>query len=278
VGHFLSPAGSDYVKDSVNSALAIFAIWVTAFLSLKRKRAEEERARMEQFAAARERLALLGELAAGIAHEFRNPLDGVLNCVQLLRPIVGEKPSDRELVDMAEEGLRRMDTISARMLRLGREEKGQRLPTVMKEVVDSAVSLIAIRAQKQGVHLAVQVDPDLPLVDLDAERISEALLNLLTNALDACKSGCTITVRGLKVPGSGEAVEIRVIDDGSGIPAEVRSKIFEPFFTTKPVGKGSGLGLAISRKIAEIHGGSLKLLESGQGTTFSILLPVKAAH
>lgn len=276
-GHFLSPAGADQWLDVVNRVLALFAIWVTAILSLKRKRAEEARARMEQITASRERLALLGELSAGVAHEFRNPLDGVLNCIQLLRPKLAQDPADAELLEMAEEGLRRMDGISARMLRLGREESHSRIATRIPELLDATLRMIALRAQKQQVALKTRVDKHLPQVEMDAEKISEALLNLLSNALDACSEGGSIIIGAAVEPGDASQVSMVVSDNGPGIPTGIRKQVFEPFFTTKPVGKGSGLGLAISRKIVESHGGRLELLDTEKGASFRITLPVKHA-
>ncbi|MCW8131579.1 MAG: hypothetical protein KIS92_14620, partial [Planctomycetota bacterium] len=243
LGHFMSTTGAEhYFLDVINRILALFAIWVTAILSLKRKRAEEERARMEKFAFGRERLALLGELAAGIAHEFRNPLDGVLNCIQLLRSRVNGQAGNVELLDMADEALHRMGGISARMLRLGREEMGAHAPTPVSEVIDAAVYLVRMRAEKEGVRIETFVEPGLPQIAMDAERISEAILNLLTNAIDACARGGKVSVRACRNEQPSDSVAITVSDNGSGVPAAIRKRIFEPFYTTKPVGKGSGLG------------------------------------
>jgi signal transduction histidine kinase len=286
-GHFLIPyATENYVAPTgeaawvgpVNRFLSLFAIWVTTFLSLKRKWAEEERARMMRRIAARERLALLGEMAAGVAHEFRNPLHGVLNCVEMLRKSVGEEASNRELLDLMDEGLRRMDDISSRLLRLGRDDEDQKVPTQVGQVVNNTVSLVKIRAQKDGIEMNAKVEPSLPLVPMDPSRISEALLNFLTNALDASGPGGRVEVRAQRHPERANVVEIQVADTGPGIPPEMRKRIFEPFFTTKPVGKGAGLGLTIARAIAENHGGVIQVADApGGGTRVSLLLPALTA-
>jgi signal transduction histidine kinase len=137
---------------------------------------------------------------------------------------------------------------------------------------------VKIRAQKDGIELTAKVEPNLPLVPMDPSRISEALLNFLTNALDACQEGGKVEVRAQRHAERANVIEIEVVDNGSGIPPELRKRIFEPFFTTKPVGKGAGLGLTIARTIAESHGGAIQVADApGGGTRVSILLPALTA-
>jgi signal transduction histidine kinase len=270
-GHFISPSGSEVWVDTVNRLLALFVIWVTTLLLLARQRAEEERARLARRVAARERLALLGEMSAGVAHEFRNPLHGVLNCMEMLRVRLGTDEDSRELFDLADEGLRRMDEISARMLSLGREEKNPKVATAAGQVVQNAVAMIRLRAQKENVLLEVDVEVGLPKVDMDASRVTEAVLNLLTNALDACGPGGHVMVRVRKHAEQRDVVQIEVLDNGKGIPPDVRKRLFEPFFTTKPVGKGAGLGLVIARAVAENHGGMVVLVQRPEGGASAVL-------
>jgi signal transduction histidine kinase len=271
--------GADAWVDIVNRMLALAVIWVTTLLSLARQYAEEERARLTRRVAARERLAILGEMSAGVAHEFRNPLHGVLNCMEMLRKRIGTDPADVELLDLADEGLRRMDDISGRMLSMGREDTGLKAPTIVAQVVQNAVSMVRFRAQKENIQLDVNVDTGLPQVVMDAARISEAVLNLLTNALDACVSGGRVELRAQRHAEQNNAVLIEVLDNGSGIPLDVRKRIFEPFFTTKPVGKGAGLGLTIVRAVVENHGGTVVISPRPEGgTRAALILPIQRAE
>ncbi len=241
----------------------------------ERHRAEEARQQAERIASARERLALMGELSAGVAHEFRNPLHGVLNCIDLLRPYQYHDDSIPEILDLAEEGLRRMDSISGRLLRLSRPESGQRVPTDLEQVVDGTFAFVQARAGKERIELRKAISPEEPMAYVDGERISEVLLNLLNNSLDASPTDSVITVSIDPDPDSSNTIELRVKDQGSGIPPETAARMFDPFFTTKPIGKGSGLGMALVRKIIENHGGTVMLEETdGPGATILIRLPI----
>lgn len=240
-----------------------------------RKRAEQAKEKVERIAAGRERLAVLGEVAAGVAHEFRNPLHGVLNCVKIIRSKTKGDASIGQWLDMQEEGLNRMDMISSRLLRLSRDEMGPKVPKDPGEVVRTSIAFIQARAQKAGVAIEMEVEPGLSNIAIDAERISEAVLNLLTNALDASEGGGKVEVRAMKSVSYPGMLEFAVKDNGSGMPPDVQERAFEAFFTTKPIGKGSGLGLALVKKVVDQHGGLVELSsEQGRGTTIKILLPV----
>ncbi|MBI3832581.1 MAG: PAS domain S-box protein [Planctomycetes bacterium] len=240
-----------------------------------RKKAERDKEKIERIAAGRERLAVLGEVAAGVAHEFRNPLHGVLNCVKIIRSKTKADASVQQWLDMQEEGLNRMDLISSRLLRLSRDEMGPKVPRDPGEVLRSSIAFIEARAQKAGVPIELEIEPGLACIAIDAERISEAVLNLLTNALDASAAGGTVWVRAMKSVDIPGMLEIVVKDEGAGMPLDVQERAFEAFFTTKPIGKGSGLGLALVKKVVDQHGGIVELASAqGQGTQVKILLPV----
>lgn len=239
------------------------------------KRAQEDVRRFEQIALSRERLALLGELSASVAHEFRNPLLGVQHCVEDLRSRVGDDPGMKGVVDLLEEGLSRMDHVSGRLLRLARNDEGAaRTLSDVASCVEGTCGFVRSHAQRAGVQLHTEVEPNLPHIKLHPERLSEALLNLIYNAIDACEPGNMVSLRVRQRPAE-EKMEILVSDNGTGIPAELREKIFEAFFTTKAAGRGTGLGMTIVRRIIEAHGGTIELLEQeAKGTTFRILLPM----
>lgn len=239
------------------------------------KRAQEDVRRFEQIALSRERLALLGELSASVAHEFRNPLLGVQHCVEELRSRCGDDPGMKGVVDLLEEGLSRMDHVSGRLLRLARNDDGSaKALSDIASCVEGTCGFVRSHAQRAGVQLHSDVEPNLPQIKLHPERLSEAMLNLIYNAIDACKPGDSVSVRVRQRPAE-EKMEILVSDTGTGIPAELREKIFEAFFTTKAAGRGTGLGMTIVRRIIEAHGGTIELLEQeAKGTTFRILLPM----
>ncbi len=239
------------------------------------RHAREHVLRLEKEAVSKQRLALVGELSAGVAHELRNPLMGIQHCIENLRAYCENDEKALATVSLLEEGLHRMDHISGRLLRLARRDEGERVPSDIAQCIDISCAFIRTRAQKAGVSLRTEIQPDIPQVTMHAERISEALLNLLNNAIDACEEGNTITVSARIDPENKDSLDLRVSDNGSGIPLEVQSKIFTAFFTTKPFGKGTGLGMTIVKKIVEAHHGTIQIVKTDVGTTFQILIPLK---
>jgi two-component system, NtrC family, sensor kinase len=240
-------------------------------MNTSRWRAEEERIRIERIALARQRLVFMGQLAAGVAHEFRNPLHGVMQFVELAKRKVGDPKKIADYCAMMSEGLRRMDAISSRLLRLGSDTVDDRRMIDLREVVSTTASLASVLCERKGIRLSVGGVSEAPMVKVDAARLAEALLNLLQNSVDACSHGDSITVSLQRV---NSDVELAVADTGPGIPKDIRSRLFEPFFTTKPLGKGTGLGLPIVQEVAIDHGGSIKLDETyATGTRFVLRLP-----
>jgi two-component system NtrC family sensor kinase len=149
-------------------------------------------------------------------------------------------------------------------------DESDRKEVDVNEGIQNTALLISGRAEAQGVKLVLDLAPLTPLTCYPA-RINQVVLNLLTNALDACPDGGTVTVRTQPAPGE---VEIHVIDTGSGIDPSIRDKIFDPFFTTKPVGRGTGLGLSISYAVVQEHGGRIDVDSTpGQGAHFIVRLP-----
>jgi PAS domain S-box-containing protein len=240
------------------------------------KRAQEDMKRFEQAALSRERLALLGELSASVAHEFRNPLLGVQHCVEELRARCRDTELT-ELVDLLSEGLSRMDHVSSRLLRLARNDEGTRALSDVAQCIEGTCAFVRSHAQRAGVRLHMSIEPNMPPVPLNAERLSEALLNLIYNSIDACEPNDSVTVSARQRVEANK-LEICVSDTGSGIPSDLKEKIFEAFFTTKASGRGTGLGMTIVRRIIEAHRGNIELLDQdSKGSTFRILLPLSTA-
>jgi PAS domain S-box-containing protein len=240
------------------------------------KRAQDDVKQLARLAIDKQRLALLGELSASVAHEFRNPLMGVQHCVEDLHQRCGADSPLLSTVSLLKDGLQRMDHISERLLRLARTDSGEKMPSDVQQCIEATCAFVRSRAQRQGVALHMQIQPGLPLVNMHAERISEALLNLIHNAIDACKPGESITVSARLAPEAPNMLELAVADTGSGIAPEVRSHIFEAFYTTKEAGKGTGLGMTIVKRNIEAHGGIVEVLDTPvRGTTFRLRIPIQ---
>ncbi len=249
---------------------------------------------------AHEKLASLGALTAGIAHEIRNPLNFVTNFAQLagelvreLRQRLPDLPGDTAnlLLDLEqnvakiEEHGRRADHIVRGMLLHARSQPGQRQKTDLNQLVAEAVNLAyrGMRGQDATFHVAVEMDLDrsLPQLDVSPQDLSRVVLNLMNNALYAAhqkrqKAGPNFQPRvRVQTRNDADAVELRFWDNGDGISPQECEKIFAPFFTTKPAGAGTGLGLSISYDIiVQMHKGSLRVeSEEGRYAEFIVTLP-----
>ncbi|MBN9686124.1 MULTISPECIES: ATP-binding protein [unclassified Corallococcus] len=226
----------------------------------------------------RDRLAALGEMAAGLAHEIRNPLGAIKGAAQCLDPkkLPGE---DGEFLDVIVEEVNRLNGVVTAFLDYSRPLKQSFGPTDLNEVVTRTMRLIQ-NDMPPTAELAVELDLRLPRAEGDAEQLKQVLINLVQNAVQALgPQPGRITVRTEKPErfgdlrsAGGEFVEVRVSDNGPGIPADQQPHIFVPFFTTKQ--KGTGLGLAICQRIVKNHGGSISVQSKvSEGTTFIIRLP-----
>ena len=218
-----------------------------------------------------ERLATIGQFAAGIGHELRNPLGVIESSLFLLRQHLGQEAASapnvaKHLDRIAGEVVRANKTIHD-LLDLARNRPPRRHPTELRQLVESATATALLPPM---VRVQVTAVPDDLAVHVDPDQIRQVLINLFTNAAQAMPQGGRIEVAAEALPSAG-AASIRVHDDGPGIPVEVRHRIFEALFTTKA--KGSGLGLALCRRIVEAHGGSIQLAPSETGAAFVLVLP-----
>jgi signal transduction histidine kinase len=236
----------------------------------RHRRAEALRREHERVALSRERLARVGELAAGVAHSTRNPLHGLLNAVEILSRRFGEDDEAAELLGLMRDGLRRIENVTRRLLALTREAPLEKAPTDLAPVIDDALQFVVGRARNGGIAIETRT-AGAPRLEADPDRLGEALINVFDNALDACGEGDRVRVDAYAADGSAW---IEVLDTGQGIPAEHVPRVFDPFFTTKAVGEGSGLGLALTRRIVEQHGGEVSLASrAGEWTRVRIRLP-----
>lgn len=231
-----------------------------------------------------EKLASIGVLASGIAHELNNPLTGVLTFTSLMRKKAPEGSEDAEDLDLVIRETKRCASIIKRLLDFAREKVPVKGFFNLNQVIEDTVRFVERPASLQQIEITLKLDPELPQVWGDADLLKQVVMNLLVNAQQAIEGKGKIVVesRLLANPGimklGGESfpmVEIAVTDTGCGIPQANLERIFDPFFTSKEVGKGTGLGLSVSYGIVKAHGGRISV-ESvvGAGTTFHIQLPI----
>lgn len=215
---------------------------------------------------------VVGRLAAGAAHEIRNPLTAIAGLVQLLAPLVADETGTRYL-DIIREEIARLEGIASDLLLLGRP-RPEAPATARASDVGACLRFVAALVQGQaaalGIGVGVSVDPALPPAAIEAPRLQQVVLNLVTNALEAIGAAGNVD---MSARCRGSWVEIVVADDGPGIPADDVWRIFDPFFTTKA--GGTGLGLAVSQGIVRRCGGQIRVESArGAGATFRIELPV----
>jgi two-component system, NtrC family, sensor kinase len=218
-----------------------------------------------------EKLASIGRLAAGVAHEINNPLTGVLTFAHLLRQKAHMNEEDQQDLDLIIHETTRAAEIVRGLLDFARERPNVMEPLDINDVVRRTLRLIA--NQKKFEHIAIEesLQDNLPEVCGDMNQLQQVILNLALNACAAMPNGGRLTIA---TTARDSRVLLRVTDTGCGIKEELLEKIFEPFFTTQPVGKGTGLGLSVTFGIVEQHNGSLEVeSKEGQGSTFTICLP-----
>lgn len=246
-------------------ALGLAAIFYTQHRHLKEVRAlEEEMGR-------RERLATLGDMAATVAHEVRNPLNAVSMGLQRLRAEF--EPPDaadyRRLVSLMQGEVTRINGIVEEFLSLARPLTLSPTAIDVGDLVREVATLVEGQAKAVGVEIALRVADGLPAMRADGDRLRQVLLNVMLNGIQAMPDGGTLDV---EVRAAGSVLHIAVSDTGGGVPTEVLPRMFEPYVTTKT--KGLGLGLAVARRIVEAHGGRITAgSEPGQGTRVVIELP-----
>jgi DNA-binding response OmpR family regulator len=246
---------------------------VSAHLGMRRL--AEERARMEEHLREREKLFTLGLLAGGIAHDLNNPLASVVGFADFLTEIPNVPPSIREPLTVVREEAERASSIVRNLLGFARKQEHQRRPTALKPLLDATFVLLRNQLMAQRVEAQVEIEPDLPMPDIDPNQIQQVFVNLINNAAQAIAStGRTGNIL-VRVRRWLDGVAIDVIDDGPGMSETLATQVFEPFFTTKAEGEGTGLGLSISQGIVKEHGGRIMLsTEEGRGSTFTVQLPL----
>jgi PAS domain S-box-containing protein len=253
---------------------------VIFFKDLTQVEQVEERERL------RDRLASLGEMAAGIAHELKNPLAGISVMAGLLRRQVPDSAATQSLLADIISEAKLANAIVGEMLDFVRPIRLQVERTDLADLLRQAITMAETKVPRGAVSVRIEIPPDLPIIEGDQNQLCQVFTNLLTNAFEALDGKGQIAIAavagmiddepwltGMEPP--TPTVVVDVADNGPGVPADLTDKIWDPFFTTKP--QGSGLGLAIVRKIVDAHDGRIDLQSSPQaGTTFRVTLPVSS--
>jgi two-component system, NtrC family, sensor histidine kinase HydH len=232
----------------------------------------------------RDRLAALGQMAAGLAHEIRNPLGSIKGAAQYLQPgqtAATSREGTREFLDIIIEEVNRLNKIVSQFLDYARPYRGEQRQLEVAEVLRKTLALFAKEAEEHGkVEIVTDLADKMPPVRADAEQLLQVFLNLSLNALQAMPNGGKLWIstalrRSTRRGAAAAFLEVRFRDAGVGIPAGDLKNLFIPFFTTKE--KGTGLGLPISQRIIENHGGTIEVRsQPGEGATFTVLLPIEA--
>jgi PAS domain S-box-containing protein len=271
VGYTLSQ-----VKDDAGRPIGA----VIFFKDLTQVEQVEERERL------RDRLASLGEMAAGIAHELKNPLAGISVMAGLLRRQVPDSADAQSLLADIISEAKLANAIVGEMLDFVRPIRLQIERTDLADLLRQAITMAETKVPRGDISVRIEIPPDLPMIEGDQNQLCQVFTNLLTNAFEALDGKGTIAIAAVAAviddePWLGNAeppmptVVVDVADDGPGVPAELTDKIWDPFFSTKP--QGSGLGLAIVRKIVDAHNGRIEVRSNPRtGTTFRVTVPVSS--
>jgi two-component system NtrC family sensor kinase len=231
-----------------------------------------------------EKLASVGLLASGVAHELNNPLTGILTFSHLLRQKMPDQSPDAEDMDLVIRETKRCAAIIKRLLDFAREKQPEKKFTDLNQIIEDTVRFVERPAHLRDIEITSDLDRTLPPIWIDGDLIKQVIMNMLVNAQHAVEEKGSIAIRTRRSPhprAPAQAaepipmVEISIVDTGCGIPEENLRRIFDPFFTSKDVGKGTGLGLSVSHGIVEAHGGLIEVESKvGEGSTFRVFLPL----
>ncbi len=218
-----------------------------------------------------QRLASIGSLAAGVAHEIRNPLSSIKGFATYFKGKLRGDPEDSRTADIMIQEVERLNRVIRQLLDLSRPMEIQKKTTHLEPLIEHTVRLVDVHARKKGIAVKTELSTEAPAVFADPDRIKQVLLNLCLNAIEAMQTGGSLTLSLGRY--SDKMARMDISDTGAGIPGDDLENIFDPYYTTKS--SGTGLGLAIVHRIVEAHGGEIRVRsEAGRGTTFIILLPV----
>jgi len=246
------------------------------------KSQSEKMAEMEEQLRTSERLSVLGELAASLAHEVRNPLGSIWGVVEIIKDECKEKGKDSEFTEILIQEVKRLNHVVENYLNLARQPKIYVKACNLKEIVGSVIYLLNYKARKQDIQLATDLPDESIWIKAAENQLQQILINLILNSMAAIQDKGTVTIKvemetsvnRTDKPGDNYVAQLSVIDTGHGIDAATKEKIFNPFFTTRE--GGTGLGLSIVKRIADQNKWKIAVAsQPGKGTTISITLPVE---
>lgn len=222
---------------------------------------------------ASEKLASLGKLAAGVAHEIGNPLSAIQGYIEVLKKGAALRDEQKErFLGNIEKEIGRIDSIIRSLLDYSRPKSFQLKKVDVNDVIKDTVEIVRNQGLLNGIAFRLKLSPEPAFIEVDSNQFAQVLINLILNAKDAITHDGMILISSQKSP--DDMVEIKVEDNGAGIPKEISDKIFDPFFTTKEPGKGTGLGLSVSQRIVQLFGGKISVeSEPGRGAVFKITFP-----
>ncbi|KPL08870.1 MAG: hypothetical protein AMS23_00715 [Bacteroides sp. SM1_62] len=239
---------------------------------IKRRESEEDKNRLQNQLHHADRLATVGELAAGLAHEINEPLGSILGFAQLAGKYPGVPDQvKRDLEKIVRSSLHAREIVK-KMTLFSRQVTAQKKQIDINQVIEDSLYFYKSRCQKEGIKLDIKLQPDLPFIIADPVHINQVVVNIVVNAMQAMPHGGVLNIKTLT---SADEIMLIIKDTGVGMKEEVMEQIFYPFFTTKKAGQGLGLGLSVVHGIITAHGGSISVIsEPGKGTEFKISLPI----
>jgi len=242
-------------------------------LIVERREAEQERTRLQEQLRHADRLATLGQLAAGVAHEINEPLGSVLGFAQLIKRDSQLSKQARKDISKIEDASLHAREIVKKLMLFGRQMPPQKTNINLNMLIEEGLYFLRSRCKKSGIKIDLQLDRNIPEIPADQSQIYQVLVNLAVNAMQAMPEGGNLKI---KTKLGENFVSMIVKDSGSGMDEETRKKIFMPFFTTKDVGEGTGIGLSVVHGIVTSHGGKIKVeSEINKGSAFEVQLPIK---
>lgn len=219
-----------------------------------------------------EKLAAMGTLSAGVAHEVNNPLASISSLIQMMQAKTDLDQNTRERLQLISEQIRRISQVTKDMMDFARARPAAKSPVNANEIIETALRLARFDSSFQKLRVKKTFGENLPPVFADADQLQQVFLNLFLNARDAMPDGGELKIETKQTENK---IEIRIADSGNGIADADLKKIFDPFFTTKTAGKGTGLGLAVCYGIITAHGGAIEVAgNEPSGTTFFVRLPI----
>lgn len=231
-----------------------------------------ERKKLEEQMERADRMASLGEIAAGVAHEIRNPLTTIRGFVQLIDEDFPENDSRHEFTGIIIREVDRLNRIVEELVFYAKPSQSQVIPVDLNQILEYSLRLANFKGSKSTIILQEHYDSHLPLISVDGEQIKQVFLNLIINSRQAVEADGKIGVL-TRISADKASVEVVISDNGSGIEPENLKRLFDPFFTTRET--GTGLGLAVAQKIVELHGGQIRVESTpGNGSAFSVYLPI----